>query len=461
MVSFDARPTFGTITRIVGTLVILLAPFSAPAQTAGAPAPVACPQSVQPDSGSSPRTMDRSVGRALDRAMRAINAKGYADARASVGELDFDQLTPYELAMAEGVLFRIANAEREYGDARQHLVRSIESCGLTVQGIADAQEAIKRIDADLATVALAVVDPPSATVAQPDSPAAAEDALQALVVEIDQIQTLGGGNSADLIEPLTALSLLYEERGNYELALGLIDETIRIIEVNYGLYTLDEAQLLRQSIRIERARGNTEAAWNEEQELLRVIRRHRYDARTIPMLQEIADGRRAILARYQAGEFPPEIVLGCYYSTVEYDNGLPRRTGCSSGNRGTLIRALRGEAAGYELQARRLAGWAEAPCVRPEWHAIGSERLSKRRAEEVHAIDYLFAVMDYTQCTDAKYRLAASANASAEELLQLASDRTTAVEELAAQAAIYEERFGFLPKLVDAVLPWLRRPPDG
>jgi hypothetical protein len=62
MVSLDARPTFGTITRIVGTLALLLAPFSVPALTAGAPAPDSCRESALPDSGSSPRTMDRSVG---------------------------------------------------------------------------------------------------------------------------------------------------------------------------------------------------------------------------------------------------------------------------------------------------------------------------------------------------------------------------------------------------------------
>jgi hypothetical protein len=46
--------------------------------------------------------------------------------------------------------------------------------------------------------------------------------------------------------------------------------------------------------------------------------------------------------------------------------------------------------------------------------------------------------------------------AAPEELLQLPADRNAAVGELAAQAAIYEERFGFLPKLVDAAVGWLR-----
>jgi hypothetical protein len=78
--------------------------------------------------------------------------------------------------------------------------------------------------------------------------------------------------------------------------------------------------------------------------------------------------------------------------------------------------------------------------------------------EEAQAFAYLLAVVSYTRCVDAKYRLAASANASQEQLSQLASDRNAAVEGLAAQAAVYEERFGYVPRLVDAVAAWLREP---
>jgi hypothetical protein len=55
---------------------------------------------------------------------------------------------------------------------------------------------------------------------------------------------------------------------------------------------------------------------------------------------------------------------------------------------------------------------------------------------------YFRAVSDYAGCTQAKYEHAASTNASPEELSRLASDRNAAAEELAAQAAIYNERFG-------------------
>jgi hypothetical protein len=198
---------------------------------------------------------------------------------------------------------------------------------------------------------------------------------------------------------------------------------------------------------MERARGNAEAAWNEEKELRVLIGRHPYDARAIPMFREIADARRAILARFQAGEFPPEIVLGCYYSELAYDsNGTPRRTGCRSGNRRRVIRALGWEASGYEWIAARLTRWAELPCVRPESPDLaGIQRStvrsgSVRRAKQVKAYVHLVALSDYAGCTRVKYGLAASTSASPDELSRLALDRDAAVEELAAQTAICEKR---------------------
>lgn len=262
MVSFDARRPLGATTRIAAILVILLAPLAAPAQTAGAPPSPVCAQPALADGESSPQTMDRQVERTLNRAIRQINAEDYADARALVGELGLDQLTPYELAMAEGVLYRIASAEKNLNEAREHVVRAIESCGLTEQGVARAQSAIVTIDA----------------------------------------------------------------------------------------------------------------------------------------------------------------LLG---------------------------------------EARLLAEWTESPCVRPsEPNPIASEQPSKARLEDrLQAFEYLYvAVAGYARCTDVKYKLGASNNASQEELAALASERTAAIDELELQAGIFEQRFGY-PDGVDVLVARLRGPP--
>jgi hypothetical protein len=301
----------------------------------------------------------------------------------------------------------------------------------------------RTLEAIVRSIAPALVAVPYAVFAQSDSPPATEDAAQELVKEIGEIQTLHGDNSPGLIEPLTALSSLLEERRDYERALALIEQATQVVKVNRGLHTLDEAQLMRRSIRIERARGNAEGAWNEEQELLRLIRRHRDDVRTAPIFREIAEGREAVLARYKAGEFPPEIVLGCYYSGWEYDATGWHMSGCRSGYRSTVIGALEKEASSYRAEGSDVAfrnrRWLESSCVRPETPASADERPSRRRADEKA---YLRALSDYASCTKVKHEHGGSTGASPEELSQLASEMSAAAGELAARTASYEERFG-------------------
>ena len=113
-----------------------------------------------------------------------------------------------------------------------------------------------------------------------------------------------------------------------------------------------------------------------------------------------------------------------------------------------MIRALRREASHYAGEAARLTRWAELPCATPESPDLaGIQRStvrsgSVRRAKEVKTYIHLQALSDYAGCTQVKYRLAANTNVSPEELAQLASNRDAAAEELAAQTAICEERFG-------------------
>ena len=126
-------------------------------------------------------------------------------------------------------------------------------------------------------------------------------------------------------------------------------------------------------------------------------------------------------------------------------NGLPLRSGCGAGERDTVIRALSNEAAGFDSEATAVAGrlerWIELPCRKPTALAVANEQRSNRATKEQMQA-YFGVVSDYAGCTQAKYEHAASANASPEELSQLASDRNAAAKELAAQTARYNERFG-------------------
>ena len=104
--------------------------------------------SVQP---RGPAAINAKTGAALNTAIGFLNAERYDDARTAIGSLRLDRLSPYERGKTEQILFHIANSERKYAEARQHLQNAIESGGLTQQEVTQAQRQIEQIDARLAT----------------------------------------------------------------------------------------------------------------------------------------------------------------------------------------------------------------------------------------------------------------------------------------------------------------------
>src|SRR5690606_25145234 len=116
-----------------------------------------------------------------------------------------------------------------------------------------------------------------------------------------------GVHSAELIGPTKALALYYQEHEDHALEIAALEQARQLVRVNYGLYSLEEVPLLQQWMRAERARGNDTGAWDVEQRLLKLVRRNANDLRTVPILRDVAERRLDILARYEGGEFPPEI----------------------------------------------------------------------------------------------------------------------------------------------------------
>lgn len=172
----------------------------------------------------------------------------------------------------------------------------------------------------------------------------AADRHRQIVERIEQEQSQDGIHSPDLIGPLTALALLYQEEGDHGLAVAAFERARQVIRVNYGFSSLEEAPLLRQLVRAEEARGNVEAAWDLEQELLTLARRHPDDLRTVPIFREIADKRMDTLKRYRAGEFLPQVTLGCYYRA-------PNNNSCTSGSRTQMMGAIYFQAQRYRAAA--------------------------------------------------------------------------------------------------------------
>jgi len=193
-------------------------------------------------------------------------------------------------------------------------------------------------------VLLAMVVASHAAFPQPASTPPADDLFSGVAEQIEEIQSSQGVNAPDLIGPLTNLGLIFREQGDPALAAAAIERARHLVRVNYGLSSFEEAPLLRQLIQIEEGKGNAAAAWDLEQKLLALIRRHP-GPRAAPMLREIADKRVDVLTRYSAGEFPPQVVLGCYYGEQEPDGAKS----CRSGSRNRVKAALQNEARSYYL----------------------------------------------------------------------------------------------------------------
>jgi hypothetical protein len=170
-------------------------------------------------------------------------------------------------------------------------------------------------------------------------PDPAADPQQAALEEVQEVLASSGAYSSDLMEPLTRLTVLYIESGEDDLAAVTIERAVQIVRVNNGLHSLDQAPLVQQLIRIEEARGRPDVAWDLEESLLTLVRRHPDDLRTMPILRDIGDKYMGLLDAFVAGDKPPQIEIGCFYKEAIKAEGT-----CSAGRRSTVIHGLLGEA---------------------------------------------------------------------------------------------------------------------
>lgn len=188
---------------------------------------------------------------------------------------------------------------------------------------------------------------PSAVVAQSDLDHAAAIEQQ-LHDGITSELAERGAHSAALIPLFTELGHLYRQTGLKALAAAAYEEARGVVRANHGLSALEEAPLLEEIIRIEEEMGYVEEPWRRERDLLALANAHPDDLRAAEIYREMGDKRLAMLNRYLAGEFPPQLILGCYYHRSPSGDLPPgQEDHCLGGSRGALIRAVTGEAWRY------------------------------------------------------------------------------------------------------------------
>ena len=150
--------------------------------------------------------------------------------------------------------------------------------------------------------------------AQPER--ASDDREQQLLEQIADLRTEGGPTPKELVEPLRALALLYEEAKQPVAAIAALEEARHVTRVHQGLASADEALLLRQQVRNEKRIGLHERAWDHEQDMVTIARQHHEDTRMLPIFRELADDRLGAIEQVRASGRPPMVYAGCY-------NGAP------------------------------------------------------------------------------------------------------------------------------------------
>ena len=129
--------------------------------------------------------------------------------------------------------------------------------------------------------------------------------------------------SRDLADELAALAALYQERGDHEVALGLLDRARQIVRVNDGLFTLDQAPMIRQAIASREALHEREGTTQSLDELLRLARRNPNDARIAEIYDEVADARVEQVERYLDGEELPHVQISIGFGETNPTAGEP------------------------------------------------------------------------------------------------------------------------------------------
>lgn len=173
-----------------------------------------------------------------------------------------------------------------------------------------------------------------AALAQPTRELVPIEAEQPLLEQIAELRANGGLYAEGLKEPLRALALLYQEAGDHVRAVLALQEARRVLRANLGLFsaTVDEALLLSQQIRSEKALGSGERVWDLQHELIIIARQHLDDLRMLPIFRELIDDRTERLEEFSStayGDLPPGIYVPCGTGQA------PARP--NSGNRGAPV----------------------------------------------------------------------------------------------------------------------------
>ena len=196
-----------------------------------------------------------------------------------------------------------------------------------------------------------------AALAQPTRQPVPVEPEQRLLAQIEELRSEGGLHAEGLIEPWGALGLLYQEAGDHRRAVVALEEARQVLRANRGLFSdsVDEALLLHQQIRSEKALGNGERAWNLQHDMIIIARKHLDDVRMLPIFLALIDDRTERLDEFSTTDYT-ELPAGLYVPcatgpapAVAVNSGkraapvpVSDARNCPFGTRSTVIARLQG-----------------------------------------------------------------------------------------------------------------------
>ncbi|MCP5144374.1 MAG: hypothetical protein H6978_06085 [Gammaproteobacteria bacterium] len=92
-----------------------------------------------------PGGYDAATGKLLNEAIEMLNMDNYSGAKAKIGTMNFEKLSPYERSHVEQVLASIEHHQENYGAARNHLLEGIKAGGFNEQELSDIRYQIAQL----------------------------------------------------------------------------------------------------------------------------------------------------------------------------------------------------------------------------------------------------------------------------------------------------------------------------
>jgi tetratricopeptide (TPR) repeat protein len=119
-----------------------------------------------------------------------------------------------------------------------------------------------------------------------------EELNASVAAQLDAIQAeqaRGGERSPELIGALSSLAFTYQKLGDYASADSTLQEAIEIARINFGLHSLDQADVVESLVEARQTGGDYGGAAEKRRYLRELVGRNSNDPRVVGILTEMAE----------------------------------------------------------------------------------------------------------------------------------------------------------------------------